>query len=106
MSDLYALLGVTPESSEEEIRAAYYRRLSFDQPASEFESERARELREAYEILSDPDRRRSYDASRGIRQVAPLTQYEVDYGHNDHHTLNPVSRATRNLPRGWRITID
>ena len=60
MSDLYALLGVTPESSEEEIRAAYYRRLSFDQPLTDTETDRARELREAYEILSDPERRRSY----------------------------------------------
>ena len=28
--------------------------------------------------------------------------------HDDHarHSLNPVTRMTRNLPRGWRITID
>jgi signal peptidase I len=107
MSDLYALLGVTPDSSEDEIRAAYYRRLSFDQPVSEFESERARELREAYEVLSDPERRRSYDASRGTNALVPtpLPRVDDEDGYH-HHTLNPVSRATRNLPRGWRITID
>jgi signal peptidase I len=104
VSDLYSLLGVTPDSSEQEIRAAYYRRLSFDQPLTHSETERARDLREAYEILSDPDRRRSYDASRGIVQVAPPTH--VDDDHRHHHTLNPISHATRNLPRGWRITID
>ena len=38
MSDLYALLGVRPDSTEDEIRAAYYRRLQFDQPVTDEES--------------------------------------------------------------------
>jgi signal peptidase I len=104
MSDLYQLLGVTPESSEDEIRAAYYRRLRFDQPLTDEETSSARDLREAYEILSDPDRRETYDASRGIR---PITQFPAHANDDDHrYTLNPVTRATRKLPRGWRITID
>ena len=108
MSDLYALLGVTPDSSAEEIRAAYHRRLHFDQPSSEFESDHARELREAYEILSDSERRRSYDASRSVHQFAPppLAHAEESAEDGHPHTLNPISHATRNLPRGWRITID
>jgi signal peptidase I len=106
MSDLYALLGVTPDSSEDEIRAAYYRRLHFDEPLRDAETSRARELREAYEILSDPDRRQSYDASRGIRPLTPVPveAHEDDHGHRQ--TLNPIARMTRNLPRGWRIAID
>ena len=106
MSDLYSLLGVTPDSSEDEIRAAYYRRLRFDEPLSDAETSRARELREAYEILSDPDRRQSYDASRGIRPLTPIPAEAHEDDHRHHHTLNPVTRMTRNLPRGWRITID
>jgi signal peptidase I len=108
MSDLYALLGVTPDSSTEEIRAAYHRRLHLDRPPSEFESDHDRELREAYEILSDSERRRSYDASRSVHQLAPppLAHAEEAAGDGHHHTLNPISHATRNLPRGWRITLD
>ncbi len=107
MIDLYEVLGVSPDSSEDEIRAAYYRRVSFDEPLTETDTRRDRELREAYEILSDPERRRSYDASRGIDQFEPLREPgSEDDDHGDGRTLNPISRATRNLPRGWRITID
>jgi signal peptidase I len=108
MTDLYARLGVSPDSSEEEIRDAYYRRLSFDEALTDSETQRARELREAYEVLSDPDRRRSYDDSRGTIQTDSLPQVDDDDHRHDHrpHTLNPISHATRNLPRGWRITID
>ncbi len=66
----------------------------------------SRELREAYEVLSDPDRRRSYDASRGIwagPRPSPSTQPEPVV---EKLPLNPITRATRRLPRGWRITID
>jgi signal peptidase I len=109
MTDLYSLLGVAPDSSEDEIRAAYYRRLQFDQPVTDAEAARAQELRQAYEVLSDPDRRASYDASRGYTAMGTMTAEPVPVGADDdhrHHSLNPITRATRNLPRGWRLAID
>ena len=84
-----------------------------------------RQLREAYDVLSDPDKRRSYDASRdGWAQGAEATPAELvteleptqfDQPPFDesaplepehHHSYNPVTRATRGLPRGWRVAID
>jgi signal peptidase I len=110
VNDLYSVLGVPPDSSEDEIRAAYYRRLQFDHPVTDAEAAHARELREAYEILSDPDRRQSYDASRGFTPVGTLTAEPVPVESADdddrRHSLNPITRATRNLPRGWRLAID
>lgn len=108
MSDLYSLLGVEPTSSEDEIRAAYYRRLHFDQPVTDAEAVHAQALRQAYEVLSDPDRRASYDASRGSDLVTPTAEPVARDSDEDHarHSLNPITRATRNLPRGWRLTID
>jgi signal peptidase I len=110
VNDLYSVLGVPPDSSEDEIRAAYYRRLQFDHPVTDAEATHARELREAYEILSDPDRRQSYDASRGFTPVGTLTAEPVPVESADdddrRHSLNPITRATRNLPRGWRLAID
>jgi signal peptidase I len=111
VTDLYAVLGVSPDSSEDEIRDAYYRSVSFDQPATDDDASRGQQLRQAYEVLSDPERRRSYDAALGIERQDSLRQAEAvqepgDDDHRHHRTLNPVSRATRNLPRGWRITID
>jgi signal peptidase I len=104
--DLYALLGVTPDASPDEIRTAYFGRLQPDEPAADEGAggHDQREIREAYEVLSDPDRRRSYDMMAGI-WPATFTPEPVG-GKDAAHSLNPVTRATRNLPRGWRITID
>jgi signal peptidase I len=124
MSDLYAVLGVTPEASEDEIRSAYHRKLRFDDVETPEGTARMRQLREAYEVLSDPDRRRTYDATLYgwnsqpigvdelplVDETPPPFAEEVDSqptdGDDHHHTWNPVTRATRGLPRGWRIAID
>jgi signal peptidase I len=112
VSDLYALLGVGPDSTEDEIRAAYYRRLQFDQPITDEEAAQSQQLRQAYEVLTDPERRASYDAAMGLKDPpggAPVpVDGDGDAEVDDHsqHTLNPVTRMTRNLPRGWRLTID
>jgi signal peptidase I len=105
VSDLYAVLGVRPDATPDEIRDAYYSLLRFDGGDTEIENTRARELREAYWVLSDPERRRSYDVAVGVWSTeAPAFEPHPQEDHR--HTLNPLSRATRNLPRGWRITID
>jgi signal peptidase I len=109
VNDLYAVLGVAPEASEEEIRSAYYSRLRFDDVETQEGVARMRELREAYEVLSDPDRRRSYDVSRGGWEAQPPPPFafgEPQPVEEHPHTYNPVTRATRRLPRGWRIAID
>jgi signal peptidase I len=120
VSDLYGVLGVPPEASDEEIRSAYHRQLRFDDVETPEGTARMRELREAYEVLSDPERRRSYDAGRYAWGSSPTTveeprpfeepgpiEEEPEPSDDDHHhTWNPVTRATRGLPRGWRIAID
>jgi signal peptidase I len=125
MSDLYAVLGVAPEASEDEIRLAYHTKLRFDDVETPEGTARMRELREAYEVLSDPERRRSYDATRWGWNSQPAVlddeqhsqegygfpveeepEPEPQAGEDHAHTWNPVTRATRGLPRGWRIAID
>src|ERR687884_756675 len=63
--DLYKVLGVSKEASQEEIRRSY-RKLARkhhpdanrDDPKAE---ERFKEIQHAYEILSSPEKRREYD---------------------------------------------
>jgi signal peptidase I len=109
MTDLYAVLGLTPAATQDEIREAYYSRLRADGLETEFDAARLRELREAYEVLSDPELRRRYDLSDRVwpdqgepaaAPAGPVRQPE------SHRTLNPIAHMTRNMPRGWRITID
>src|ERR1700716_1257291 len=63
-TDYYAVLGVTRESSEDEIRSAYRklaRQYHPDVNQAEEASVRFREVTEAYEVLADPQRRQRYD---------------------------------------------
>jgi signal peptidase I len=106
VTDLYAVLGVDPDASEAEIRDAYYDRLRSSGLDSGGDAAGSGQLRQAYEVLSDPERRRSYDASNGISSPAPADGPVQRREVQPRRTLNPVTRMTRNLPRGWRIAID
>jgi signal peptidase I len=106
VTDLYAVLGVDPDASEAEIRDAYYDRLRSSGLDSAGDAAGSGQLRQAYEVLSDPERRRSYDASNGISSPAPADWPVERREVQPRRTLNPVTRMTRNLPRGWRIAID
>ena len=62
--DYYEILGVSKDASAEEIKRAY-RRLALqwhpDRNKSPEAEEKFKEINEAYEVLSDPKKRRAYD---------------------------------------------
>jgi len=79
--DLYDILGVRRDASEEEIKRAYRklaRELHPDVNGSTEAEERFKEIAGAYEILSDPEKRQRYDAfgSAGGPQGAPFTDVQ------------------------------
>lgn len=62
--DFYKVLGVTPDSNEDEIRKAYRKMaLKFhpDKNSDADAEDRFKEIAEAYEILADPKKRSIYD---------------------------------------------
>jgi peroxiredoxin len=75
MNTHYALLGLEPQASRDEIEAAYQQQrerynpervADLDDDLRQVAGERTAEIERAYAILSDPVRRRQYDISIGI----------------------------------------
>jgi curved DNA-binding protein CbpA len=66
--DYYALLGIPPNATSADIKRAYRKLAKKYHPDVNKNSdaaERFREITEAYDTLTDPDRRRRYDRTRG-----------------------------------------
>jgi curved DNA-binding protein CbpA len=59
--DFYAILGITRDASTAAVKAAFRRKAKTQHPDRGGNPEAFRLLRLAYEVLSDPERRRHYD---------------------------------------------
>ena len=69
LDNFYARLGVSKNASPQQIRQAYHhaaRRLHPDTNESEDATELFLQVQEAYEILSDPEKRKQYDRMRRL----------------------------------------
>jgi signal peptidase I len=120
--DHYAVLGVSKEATTHEIRDAYWRQMR-TQSSGLDPGDRARELREAYETLSDPYRRARYDmgadgdgtavetvaaatTTATLPPIRPYSEPEPIATEPVRRSRNPIDRLTARLPRPWRIAID
>jgi signal peptidase I len=93
VSDHYGTLGVSPDASPQEVEAAY-RRVALERA---YQDGAWRELRDAYEVLRDPEQRARYDADRD--GFGPPEEA-------GKKSRNPVDRLFPNLSHGWRVGID
>ena len=80
MQDHYATLGISPNATPDLIKTAYRKKAAQfhpDKNASLEAPARFREAQEAYEVLSDADRRKAYDDFRHrslIEDPLPVAQ--------------------------------
>jgi Ca-activated chloride channel family protein len=78
----YARLGLTKDATPEEIRSAYReaaRRYHPDVNSKPGETEMFLEIKQAYDILSDPDERAEYDSQADTEPEIPPAEMEVSY---------------------------
>jgi signal peptidase I len=92
VSNYYDVLGVRTGASPQEIEAAY-RRVALERG---YQDGAWRELRDAYEVLRDPEQRARYDLGLdGGRPEEP-----------EKKSRNPIDRLFPDLPHGWRVALD
>jgi signal peptidase I len=92
VSSHYEVLGVAPGASSHEIEAAY-RRAALER---QYQDGSWRELRDAYEVLRDPEQRSRYDLGLEVNGSGPARK-------TSH---NPIDRLFPNMSHGWRVAID
>jgi curved DNA-binding protein CbpA len=88
-ANLYELLGVNATATREEIRAAFRKLAKQFHPDKNPHSEAAekfRQVKEAYEVLMDPVRRKKYDAKRN---------YTSSYKQRSTNTSQPGQKKTK-----------
>ena len=98
MENYYAILGVNTSATHEEIRRAYRilaRRYHPDVNPGKASEEKFKAIAEAYTVLSDPEKRRVFDAEfeRDFRQGAARSQAHRAYQRDEKTARERYARA-------------
>src|ERR1700733_12890727 len=102
--DYYAVLGVPRDADQDTIRRAYRklaRKYHPDLNADSDAEDKFKELGEAYEVLSDPEKRERYDRLgtdwREQQEEAPDSSFEEFFTHERFGTDDPRAQFSDDL---------
>jgi molecular chaperone DnaJ len=109
--DYYAILGVTPETSMEDIRTAFRRLAKRYHPDGNDNGDNGRfgDIAEAYAVLSDPDKRRRYHqdrqraAAHRRSRVRNVHSWPGAYGGKKSRGESPLEQMMRNMFRNRMV---
>ncbi len=107
---LYKLLNVSTDATQDEIETAYRNkqpRFDFLNPATDFEDNpRAKELYDAYSVLSNADKRKEYDETERTR-IRTMAELSEDAAHSVPPTpkLQHMFKEMREHPIAFAISM-
>jgi len=114
VADHYDVLGVSRDASESDIKKAYRRlarELHPDVNAAPDAAERFKDVTHAYDVLSDPDQRRRYDAGPADSPFGGAAGgfgdiFDAFFGGGGGRSNGPRSRAERGQDALLRVEVD
>lgn len=82
MTNLYDILGVPEDASQQEIRKAYKKQASIHHPDKNLDDPEAttrfQAIQKAYDILSDPDKRKRYDETGSMDSAPSIRDHAIE----------------------------
>ncbi|MDI6591403.1 MAG: molecular chaperone DnaJ [Patescibacteria group bacterium] len=122
MKDYYQILGVSKDASSEEIKKAYYKLAHKYHPDRGGDEKKFKEINEAYQVLSDKEKRAQYDKFGRVFEGAepgfdfswawgrPGEEFDFDFGDLGEMVEEifgfGAPRRKRDLKKGKDIEID
>jgi curved DNA-binding protein CbpA len=109
--DYYGVLGVAPDSEDIVIRAAYRVLMQKYHPdkwpdVSSVAESKAREINEAYAVLSDPQAKSAYDANRSVRPgTAAVRSQKTSNGNVAATVLSSRAKTQHAISSPLRVAI-
>ncbi|KAJ2753650.1 DnaJ sub C member 12 [Coemansia aciculifera] len=110
LTEYYDVLGCGPHSTHDQIHAEYRHLALQFHPDKKLTAKRDNwnQIREAYEVLGDPQRRAQYDRWRASRLPVPFDQWlRSSHAHAVHWSFDYQKRAIEMTPpanNGWRCS--
>lgn len=101
----YDLLDISPDADQQEIADAYRgKKQAWELRGKKFRGMNAREITTAYEILSDPEKRKAYDKERTkpVKTMEQLNQEMIQLGeelNKKHYGYIPLDDDGKDLLR-------
>jgi len=105
--DYYQILGVDQKAGPRQIKDVY-RKLAFryhpdrnsQNPAA---AEKMKEVNEAYAVLSDPDKRREYDAMRQQFGSSAYSRFRQNYSEHDIFSGSDINQILEQMARAFGL---
>lgn len=103
--DYYQILGLEKDAGEKQIRDAYRRLALLNHPDRNKDNpgaaERMKEINESYAVLSDPRKRREYDALRQTYGSSAYNQFRRTYSDQDIFKDSDIQQIFEELSRAF-----